>query len=85
MQITINIDETTGQMSVEAEGQEPYMCESLEECLAHVEALITGEPVENTEEAGEMAAPEAEMPQGDMAAMWDEEAKKRPPNPSLMR
>lgn len=78
MQITITVDETTGQMTVEAEGQEPYACESLEECLAHVESLITGEPVEEGEEA-------AEMPQGDMAAMWDEEAAKRPQNPNLMR
>lgn len=82
MQIIINIDEASGQMSVEAEGQAPYMCESLEECLAHVEALITGEPVEEAEEAGEM---EAAMPQGDMAAMWDEEAAKRPANPNMMR
>ena len=78
MQITINIDETTGQMTVEAEGQEPYVCESLEECLAHVEALITGEPVEQAEEA-------EEMPAGDMAEMWDQEAAKRPPNPNMMR
>ena len=73
MQITIDIDEATGQMSVEAEGQEPYMCESLEECLAHVEMLITGEEPESEE-----------MPEGDMAAMWDEEANKRPTNPNMM-
>lgn len=71
MQITINIDEATGQMSVEAEGQEPYSCESLEECLAHVEMLITGEE------------PEGEM-RGDMSAMWDEEAEKRPMNPNMI-
>jgi hypothetical protein len=49
------------------------MCESLEECLAHVEMLITGEEPESEE-----------MPEGDMAAMWDEEANKRPTNPNMM-
>ena len=77
MQITINVDEATGQMSVEAEGMEPYACESVEECLEHVEQLLRG---------GEMdAEADAAMPEGDMAAMWDEEAAKRPTNPNLMR
>lgn len=79
MQITINVDEATGQMSVEAEGMEPYMCESVEECLEHVEQVLRGGEMDEEADAA------AEMPQGDMSAMWEEEAAKRPPNPSLMR
>lgn len=76
MQITINIDEASGQISVEAEGREPYMCESTEECLDYLEGLITGG--EPAEEAGEGETP-------DMAAMWNEEAAKRPSRPGFMR
>lgn len=77
MQITITLDEQSGQPLVEAEGREPYSCESPEECLDYVEGLLGGEPAE---EAGEGEA----MPSGDMAAMWDEEAAKRPPQANLM-
>ena len=80
MQITINVDEATGQMSVEAEGMEPYACESVEECLEHVEQLLRGGEMD-----AEADAAAGEMPEGDMAAMWDEEAAKRPMNPNMMR
>jgi hypothetical protein len=65
MQITITMDEESGQLTVEAEGQEPYMCESTEDCLDYVEGLLSG---------GEMGA----------EAMWNEEAAKRPVEPSPM-
>ena len=76
MQITITIDEASGQISVEAEGREPYVCGSTEECLDYLEGLLTGG--EPAEEAGEGEAP-------DMAQMWDEEAAKRPARPSFAR
>lgn len=71
-QITITMSDD-GQLTVEADGQEPYQCSTTEECLEYVEAMLKGE--ESTDE----------MPSGDMAAMWDEEAAKRPENPNLMR
>lgn len=78
MQIIINADEATGQITVEAEGREPYQCQSAEECMDYLEGLLTGG--EAAEEAGEGE----EMPSGDMAAMWNEEASKRPANPNMM-
>jgi len=79
MQITINIDEASGRITVEADGREPYECSSSEECLDYLEGLMTGG--EPAEEAGEGEA----MPSGDMAEMWNEEAARRPSNPNLMR
>lgn len=79
MQITITLDEQTGGITVEADGREPYQCESSAECLDYLEGLLTGG--EPAEEAGEGEP----MPSGDMAAMWNEEAAKRPTNPNLMR
>ena len=79
MQITINVDDQTGQITVEADGREPYSCESTEECMDYLEGLLTGG--EPAEEAGEGEP----MPSGDMAEMWNEEAAKRPGNPNLMR
>lgn len=70
MQITINVDDQSGQLTVEADGQQPYSCESPQECLDYLEGLLTGG--EPAEEAGEGEAP-------DMKAMWDQEAAKRPP------
>lgn len=49
MQITITMDDESGQLTVEADGKEPYMCESTEECLDYVEGLLSG---------GEMGAEE---------------------------
>lgn len=79
MQITINVDDQTGQITVEADGQAPYSCESPEECLDYL-ADVLGGGGGSPEGAGEGEP----MPSGDMAAMWDEEAAKRPQNPSLM-
>lgn len=78
MQITITLDEQSGQLTVETDdGRPPYQCSSAEECMDYLEGLLGGEPAE---EAGEGEP----VPSGDMAAMWQEEAAKRPPNPSLM-
>lgn len=63
MQIVINVSED-GQITVEAEGREPYMCESAQECFEYLSDMLPGEEPESEEE---------------MAAMWDEEAAKRPP------
>lgn len=48
MQITINVDDQSGQITVEADGKEPYSCESTEECLDYLEGLLMGgeEPAE---------------------------------------
>lgn len=75
MQIVINADEQSGRITVEAEGREPYSCESAEECLDYLEGLLTGG--EPAEEAGEGEQPDAQ-------AMWSEEAAKRAPQPGIM-
>lgn len=76
MQITINVDDQSGEITVEADGREPYACQSAEECLDYLEGVLKGE--EPAEEAGEGEPAGAE-------AMWNEEAAKRPPQPGLMR
>lgn len=77
MQIVINVADD-GQITVEADGQEPYMCETTEECLEYVEGLMPGGEEPEPEEEAEEAEP-------DVAAMWNEEAAMRPKNPNLMR
>lgn len=67
MQIVINQAED-GRITVEADGREPYACESAQECLDYLQGLLMGENA--AEEAGEGEEP-------DMAAMWNEEAEKR--------
>lgn len=62
MQIAINVSDD-GQITVEAEGREPYMCESAQECFEYLSDML---PSEQPEE-------------GEAQAMWDEEAAKRPP------
>ena len=61
MQITINVDEATGQITVEAEGQEPYQCQSSSECLEYLKSVM----------------PQVGEGEPSMEAMWDEEASKR--------
>lgn len=80
MQITINVDEASGRISVEAEGQEPYECESPRECLEYLGDLLMGEDQGEPYQAEEGA----ELEGMDAAAMWDEEAAKRPPQRGLM-
>ena len=73
MQIVINVADD-GRITVEADGREPYQCETTEECLEYVEGLMPGdEGLEPAEEA-----------ESDMAAMWNEEAAMRPRNPNMM-
>lgn len=73
-QITITLADD-GQITVEADGQEPYQCASSEECLDYLEGLIGDETQER--EQAEMAGMNA-------AKAWNEEAAKRPQNPNLM-
>lgn len=40
MQIVINIDEASGRITVEAEGQEPYECSSSEECVQYLKDVM---------------------------------------------
>lgn len=80
MQIVINVDEASGRISVEAEGQEPYECESPRECLEYLSDMLMGEESNEPDQAEEAAEPEM-----DAAAMWQEEAAKRPPQANLMR
>lgn len=80
MQITITVED--GQITVQADGKEPYMCSTADECSEYVEGLLAeaGVAEETPAEAGE----EAEMPAGDMSEMWNEEAAKRAPQRNLM-
>jgi len=79
MQIVIMAEE--GQITVEADGAEPYQCSSIAECSEYIKGLLAeaGIPEEPPSEAGDEA-----MPQGDMSAMWEEEAAKRPVQANLM-
>jgi hypothetical protein len=76
MQITINIDEQSGQITVEAEGQKPYQCQSADECIEYLSDMIKGEEPNEPNQAQEAAEPSPE-------AMWDQEAAKRS-QPGLM-
>lgn len=69
MQIVITLADD-GQITVEVDGQEPYVCASSDECLAYLEQLMGGG--ELAEEAGEGEEP-------DVATMWNEEAARRQP------
>lgn len=77
--ITIEIDDA-GRPTVSVDGKEAYQCESIDECLEYLRDMLKGE---EANEPGQEAEPSE--PSGDMAAMWDEEAAKRPPQPGLMR
>lgn len=75
--ITIEIaDDGRASVTAEMDGGEPEMMEfdTAEAALEAVEGMLAPE------------AAEAEMPEGggDMAAMWDEEAARRPPQMGLM-
>lgn len=64
MQITITMDEQSGQLTVEADGKEPYSCESTEDCLEYVEGLLSGGEMDAEAMWNEEAAkrpPEPEM------------------------
>ncbi|NBT76518.1 MAG: hypothetical protein EBT15_11270 [Betaproteobacteria bacterium] len=57
---------------------QPYQCESVDECLEYVSDMIKGEESNEPYQAEEKAEP-------DVKAMWNQEAAKRPQNPNLMR
>lgn len=77
MQITITVE--GGQISVQADGKEPYACSSIDECGEYIEGLLTeaGIPEESPAEAGQEPAMQPET-------MWNEEAAKRAPQANLM-
>ena len=80
-QITITVDDD-GKITVDVQedGQpagEPYACESMDECLDYVRSVMS-------EEQGEPAEEQGSEPAEDYAAMWNEEAKKRPKQSAMM-
>lgn len=76
MQITINIDQQSGQITVQAEGQQPYQCKSADECIEYLSDMIKGEEPNEPNQEQEAAEPSA-------ADMWQQEAAKRS-QPGLM-
>lgn len=76
-QITITLEDD-GRIIVESpEMEQPYECESIEECKQFVSQMLD-------EEAGE--SPEEQMGEGkeNYAQMWNEEAARRPAQPGVM-
>lgn len=80
MQITITVED--GQITVQADGKEPYMCASTEECGEYIESLLAGAgiPEEMPQQAAEAGEEEEMAPE----EMWNAEAAKRPPQRNLM-
>ena len=75
--ITIEMTDP-GEITVTADGQEPYQCASVDECLEYLSDMLKGEEAGEPDQAQEAAEPDA-------SAMWMEEAAARPQNPNLMR
>ena len=76
-QITITLEDD-GRIIVESpEMEQPYECESIEECKQFVSQMLD-------EEAGE--SPEEQMNEGkeNYEQMWNEEAQRRAPQPGMM-
>lgn len=68
--LTITLDDD-GKITVDSpEAKEPYVCDSIDECLQFVEAALR-------EESGESMTEESTEPKEDYGKMWSEEAKKR--------
>jgi hypothetical protein len=79
----INIMVEDGQITVNADGAEPYMCSTIAECSEYLGGLLAEAGVpDQTPAQADQTADMAEMPSDD--SMWDEEAAKRPANPNLM-
>lgn len=75
--ITIEIADN-GQITVTSdEMQEPYQCESIDECRQFVDKMLS-------EEAGESPEEQATEGQENYGQMWNEEAASRKPQPGLM-
>ena len=67
-----------GTMTVMADGmQEPYVCESSEECMQFVGKMLGAERAEESEE-------QSAEGQDKYGQMWNEEAASRKPQPGLM-
>lgn len=76
-QITITLEDD-GRIIVEsADMEQPYECESLEECKEFVSRMLD-------EEAGEGAEEQATEGSENYEQMWNEEAASRQPQPGLM-
>lgn len=76
MRITIEVADDGG-ITVTADGQEPYQCSSPDECLEYLGDMLKGEAAGEPEQATETGEP-------DVAAMWNEEAARRPKNPQML-
>jgi hypothetical protein len=59
------------------EMQEPYMCQSAEECLQFLGKMLQ-------EEAGESPQEQSTEGMEDYGQMWNQEAASRKPQPGLM-
>lgn len=76
-QITITMADD-GRITVESPDMEqPYTCDSVDECLEYVSDMLKGEEANEPGQAEEAAEPS-------MEAMWNEEAAQRPAQPNLM-
>jgi hypothetical protein len=75
--VTTGGDEAQGQDGGQPGGEQPYECQSTEECLQYVGMILK-------EEMGEGAQEEATEGPEDYGKMWNQEAKARQPQPGLM-
>ena len=76
-QITITLEDD-GRIIVESpEMEQPYECESIDECKQFVSQMLD-------EEAGEGAEEQATEGSENYEQMWNEEAQRRQPQPGLM-
>ena len=76
-QITITLEDD-GRIIVESpEMEQPYECESIDECKQFVSQMLDVE-------AGEGAEEQATEGSENYEQMWNEEAQRRQPQPGLM-
>lgn len=84
MQIVINIDDKTGQVTVETDGQEPQQFDSTDQAAQYVDDLLSGEESQESPDQEASEGPESSE-QGEEPGesgpsdqqMWDEENAKR--------
>ena len=77
MQLTITLEDD-GRIIVESpEMEEPYECDSMQECLQFVERVMS-------EEQGEGSGEQMTEGPENYEEMWNEEAERRQPQPGLM-
>ena len=76
-QITITIEDD-GRITVESpELEQPYQCESIDECKQFVGQMLDEESGESPEEQAGEGTESYEQ-------MWNEEAQRRPAQPGMM-